>query len=75
MATLTGRMRLGITDKATVTITVSGIELLALKKLALVSHALAAKLWGVAGFEQKCLASTLDDLIRQIEIESLKGTP
>lgn len=55
-------------DTASVTITIRGIELLALKKLSLVSHALASKLGASAGQEQKCLASTLDDLIRQIEI-------
>lgn len=66
-------MTLGITDTATVTVTVSGIELLALKKLALVSHALAQKLGGEGGREQTCLASTLDGLVRQIEINGNLG--
>jgi hypothetical protein len=52
-------------DVMTVTVSIRGIELLALKKLSLVSHALAQKL---GSDEQKCLATTLDDLIRQIEI-------
>jgi hypothetical protein len=59
---------LGIIDTVTVAITVRGIDLLALKKLALVSHALGQKLGGEGGREQITLASTLDALIRQIEI-------
>jgi hypothetical protein len=55
-------------DSATVTISVRGIDLLALKKLSLVSHALAQKMGGLHEREQKALATTLDDLIRQIEI-------
>lgn len=55
-------------DKYPVTIEISGIKLVALKKLSLVSHALASKLSHSAGQEQKCLAGVLDDLIRQIEI-------
>jgi hypothetical protein len=51
-----------------VEIAVRGIELTALKKLSLVSHALASKIPGEAGREQKCLASVLDDMIRAIEI-------
>lgn len=50
---------LGPIDKARVTITVNGIELLALKKL---SHMLALN-----SDEQRCLAA-LDGLIRQIEL-------
>ena len=61
---------LGMLDKATVTISVSGIEIVALKKLSLVSHMLAQKLDGSAGDEQKCLATVLDDIIRQIEIKA-----
>jgi len=52
-------------DKITVTISIRGIELLALKKLSLISHAVAQKL---GSDEQKCLATMLDELIRQIEI-------
>jgi hypothetical protein len=52
-------------DTVTVTVSIRGIELLALKKLSLVSHALAQKL---ESNEQETLALTLDDLIRQIEI-------
>ena len=61
---------LGIIDKATVTISVRGIDVIALKKLSLVSHALAQKIGGRAGDEQKCLADVLDDVIRQIEINA-----
>ena len=57
-------------DTATVTVSITGIEILALKKLSLVSHALAAKIGGPAGQEQTCLAKTLDDLLRQIEIKA-----
>lgn len=56
--------------KVKVTVSVTGIELLALKKLSLVSHALAQKISGRAGEEQKCLATVLDDVIRQIEINA-----
>jgi hypothetical protein len=51
-----------------VTIEVQTIELVALKKLSLVSHALASKLGYRASEEQKCLATVLDDVIRRIEI-------
>lgn len=57
-------------DTATVTVSITGIEILALKKLSLVSHALADKIGGPAGREQTCLAKTLDDLLRQIEIKA-----
>ena len=60
---------IGITETTTVTVSLLGIELLALKKLSLVSHALAAKLSGAAGTEQRMLAIVLDDLIRQIELK------
>ncbi len=65
-------------DTLTVTISITGIEIMALKKLALISHALADSLGrGVAGSlpatsaaqEQTVLATTLDELIRQIEIK------
>jgi hypothetical protein len=59
---------LGLIDTATVTISVRGIDLIALKKLSLVSHVLAKKIGGSAGEEQTCLAKTLDDLIREIEV-------
>lgn len=64
---------LGIIDTATVAISVQGIELIALKKLSLVSHALAEKIGGSAGQEQKALATVLDDLIRQIELKIASG--
>jgi hypothetical protein len=60
-------------DKTTVSVSVNGLELVALKKLSLVSHALAQKIGGRAGDEQKCLASILDDVIRQIEINAAKA--
>ena len=48
------------------------IEILALRKLALVSKALAVKLGGQAGREQDCLAQTLVDLLDRYEIEAAK---
>ncbi len=62
-----------ITDTATVTISILGIEIIALKKLSLVSHALAQKIGGSAGEEQKTLATVLDDTIRKIELAALSG--
>jgi len=59
---------LGVIEKATVTITVSGMDIIALKKLSLVSHALSRRLDGQAGREQTTLANTLDDVIRNIEL-------
>jgi len=64
---------LGMIDTATVTISVRGIDLLALKKLSLVSHALAQKMGGMAGEEQKALAVTLDETIRKIELATAGG--
>lgn len=61
---------LSMIDTVTVAVSVRGIDLIALKKLSLVSHALAQKIGGSAGEEQKTLASVLDDLIRQIEIKT-----
>lgn len=61
---------MGMLNTATVTISVQGIEIIALKKLSLVSHALADKIGGSAGAEQKSLVGVLDDLIRQIEIKA-----
>lgn len=62
---------LGITDTATATIDILGIEIIALKKLSLVSHALADKIGGSAGEEQRVLAKVLDDTIRKIELSAL----
>ena len=59
---------MSLLDARKVTIDVSGLELVALKKLSLVSHALATKLEYRAREEQKCLASVLDDVIRRIEL-------
>ena len=64
-------MALGITDTATVAITVSGIDILALKKLAIVSHALAGQLSGNAANEQRKLVGVLDELIRKIESQAV----
>lgn len=47
---------------------ISHIELLCLKKLSLVSHALASKLDYRAREEQTTLARTLDDVIRRYEL-------
>jgi len=65
-----------IATKTHVSVGLNGIELIALKKLSLVSHALAQKIGGRAGDEQKCLAGVLDDVIRQFEIGAavLAGT-
>ena len=57
-----------------ITISVHEIELLALKKLSLVSHALASKLDYRAQQEQKTLATVLDDVIRRIELAAAKPT-
>lgn len=57
-------------DTITVTISVNHIELLALKKLAIVSHALGTTIGGPAGREQLMLTSCLDALIRQIETKA-----
>jgi hypothetical protein len=65
-------MSLGIADTATVTISVTGIEIIALKKLSLVSHAVAEKIGGPGGREQTALAKTLDDLVRQIELKVMQ---
>lgn len=57
-------------DTRTVTISVTELDLMALKKLSLVSHALASKLDYRAGEEQKTLATVLDETIRKIELAS-----
>jgi hypothetical protein len=59
---------MNITDTYTVTVSVMGIDIIALKKLSLVSHALAKQIGGSAGREQSTLAGCLDDVIRQIEL-------
>lgn len=61
---------LGVADTATVTFDIRGIDIIALKKLSLVSHALAQKIGGSAGQEQQVLATVLDDTIRKIEPNS-----
>jgi len=58
------------TDTYTVAVSLMGIEIMALKKLTLISHALADKLTGSAGAEQKALARCLEDLVRQIELKA-----
>lgn len=61
-------------DETSVTITVRGIDLIALKKLSLVSHALAQRLGDYrAKQEQACLATVLDDVIRKIELAAAKS--
>lgn len=64
---------LGLFETATVTVSVTGMDLMVLKKLSLVSHALAGMIGGEGGREQKTLATTLDDLLRQIEIGAARG--
>lgn len=64
---------MNLIDATSVTITVRGIDLLALKKLSLVSHALADRLGDYrAKQEQTCIAGVLDDVIRKIEIAAAK---
>lgn len=55
-------------NTTTVAISVNGLDMMALKKLSLVSHALAQKIGGHAGREQQTLAGVLDDVIRKIEL-------
>jgi len=52
---------------------IMGIELLALKKLSLVSHALGKRLGGAAQREQDTLVSVLDKVILQIELAHAMG--
>lgn len=61
-------------DRTTATISIQGIDLLALKRLSLVSHLLADKIGGEAGREQRCLAGVLDDVIRQIELAAARAS-
>ena len=51
------------------TFRIEPIELLALRKLLLVSRALAKKLGGMAGVEQNALAQCLADVLDRYEIE------
>ena len=67
-------MSIGLIDTATVAISITGVEIIALKKLSLVSHALAEKIGGPAGREQATLAQVLDDVVRRIEL-SAAGVP
>ena len=55
-------------EDSEVSIKVNGLELVRLKKLSLVGHALASKLNYRAGEEQKTLVKVLDDVIRRIEL-------
>jgi len=48
------------------------IEIIALRKLELVSKVLATKLSGTAGREQKCLADCLGQVLDRYEIEAAK---
>lgn len=64
---------MNVLDTHTVTISVTGLDVIALKKLSLVSHALAEKIGGSAAHEQSTLAGVLDDIIRQIELSAAKG--
>lgn len=63
---------LDLIQPSTIAIEVTGIEVVALKKLSLVSHALAEKIGGDAGREQAVLAKTLDDVIRRMEMASIR---
>lgn len=60
---------IGMIETAKVSIEMRGIDIIALKKLSLVLHALAARLGDrLAAEEQKCLCGVLDDTIRKIEL-------
>jgi hypothetical protein len=54
---------------------ISRIEMLALRKLHLVSRALASKLSGTASLEQDTLAKALGDVLDRYEIEAAKTQP
>jgi hypothetical protein len=70
------KKRTSILDATQVSIEVSGLEVFALKKLSLVSHALASKFDDFKSREeQKCLAGILDDVIRRIEIATASAKP
>lgn len=49
------------------------IEMLALRKLVIVNHALAATLTGRASQEQHALVGVLDDVLNRYEIERAKA--
>ena len=66
---------MNVADTATVTIPIMGIDILAPKKLSLVSHALAEKIGGAAGREQTELARVLDNTIRKIELAAARRQP
>lgn len=61
---------LDITTTYTVTISVLGIDVLALKKLSMVSAALGQKLGGPAQQEQEALVGILDATSRKIELSA-----
>mgnify|MGYP001616744430 CR=1 FL=1 len=64
---------MNLIDPTTVTISLRGIDLVALKKLSLVSHALAERIGDTrAAQEQSCLAGVLDEVIRKIELAAAK---
>ena len=52
---------------------ISQIEILALRNLALVGHALADKIGGRAGAAQRTLSDTLSDVLNRYEIEAAKA--
>ena len=55
-----------------VSIKINGLEVVCLKKLSLVAHALAEKLDYRASEEQKTLNKVLDDVIRRIQLAAAK---
>jgi hypothetical protein len=61
--------------KQPVTIQVNGIEVVALKKLSLVAHALAKKMGAssAAAAEATILGQVLDNLIRDIELAAVEA--
>lgn len=58
---------MNLTDTETRAVTVSGIEILALKKLAVICGALAKSLPGSAGAEQQSLTKVLVSVINRLE--------
>jgi hypothetical protein len=64
---------MNVTDKVTAQISLHVIDIVALRKLVLVSYALAGNLGGAAGQEQECLARVLDDVVRTLELAAIKG--
>jgi len=59
---------MSLAETIKIEIAVRGIELVTLRKLSTVSHALASKLDLLARQEQEALATTLDDVLRRMEI-------